>query len=47
MKFYITYLDSEGELTYYCTEAFTIEEAEQHLYKDNWDVDTIITIRSK
>ena len=47
MKFYITYLDSEGELTYYCTEAFTKKEAERNLYKDNWDVDTILTIRSK
>ena len=47
MKFYITYLDSEGELTHYCTEALTKEEAERHLYSDNWDVDTILTIRSK
>ena len=47
MKFYIDYLDSEGELTYYCTEALTKEEAERNLYKDNWDVDTILTIRSK
>ena len=47
MKFYIDYLDSEGELTHYCTEALTKEEAERNLYKDNWDVDTILTIRSK
>ena len=47
MKFYITYLDSEGELTQYWTEALTKEEAERHLYSDNWDVDTIITIKSK
>ena len=47
MKFYITYLDSEGELTHYFTEAFTKEEAERHLYSDNWDVDTILTIKSK
>ena len=38
MKFYITYLDSEGELTYYFTEAFTKEEAEQHLYSDKQNV---------
>lgn len=47
MKFYIDYLDSEGDLNHYWTEALTKEEAERNLYKDNWDVDTILTIRSK
>ena len=47
MKFYINYLDSQGELTMYCTEALTKEEAEWNLYKDNFDVDTILSIKSK
>lgn len=47
MKFYIDYLDSEGELARYWTEALTQEEAEQHLYDDIWDVDVILTIRQK
>ena len=47
MKFYIDYLDSEGDLNHYWTEALTKEEAERNLYEDNWDVDTILTIRSK
>lgn len=47
MKFYIDYLDSEGELSHYWTEALTREEAEQHLYDDMWDIDVILTIRQK
>ena len=47
MKFYIDYLDTQGDLSHYWTEASTKEEAEQHLYDEMWDVDAILTIRSK
>lgn len=47
MKFYIQYLDSDGEIHYYSTNAITEEDAERNLYDDMWDVDAILTIRSK
>lgn len=47
MKFQIDYLDSEGDLCHYWTEALTKEEAERNLYDNKHDVDSILTIRSK
>jgi hypothetical protein len=47
MKFQIDYLDTEGELSHYWTDALTQEEAERNLYDDMWDVDVILTIRQK
>ncbi len=47
MKFYIDYLDTEGDICHYWTEALTKEEAERQFYEDMWDVDSILTIRSK
>lgn len=47
MKFYIDYIDTQGEVYQYSTEALTKEEAEQHLYDEMWDVDVILTIRQK
>ena len=47
MKFCIDYLDSEGELNHYWTDALTQEEAERNLYDEMWDVDIILTIRQK
>ena len=47
MTFYIDYLDSEGDLNHYWTEALTKEEAERNLYDNTHDVDSILTIRNK
>lgn len=46
MKFYIDYLDTNGELSHYYTDALTKKEAEEHLYEEMWDVDSVLTIRS-
>ena len=47
MKWIIDYLDTEGELSHYWTEALTKEEAERNLYDEMWDVDSILTIRQR
>lgn len=47
MKFYIDYLDTEGEMYQYSVEALTKQEAERKLYEEMWDVDSILNIRQK
>lgn len=47
MKFCIDYLDSEGVVHHYWTDALTKEEAERNLYDNTHDVDSILTIRNK
>ena len=47
MRFQIDYLDSEGNVCHYWTDALTKHEAEKNLYDNTHDVDSILTIRSK
>jgi Uri superfamily endonuclease len=44
MKWYIDYLDSEGDLNHIWVEALCKEEAEQVALSEYWNIDTIIDI---
>lgn len=47
MKFYIDYLDSDGDLCHVWVDAFDKNEAEEIAKREYWDIDSIINVYQK